>query len=72
MDGEQLRIYAASAQYGNDTSNVGTVINTEDGAITIQCGKGRLAITELQRPGKKPVSARDLANSISLVGKRLG
>ena len=72
MDGEQLRIYAASAQYGSDTNNVGTIISTEDGAITIQCGKGRLAITELQRPGKKPVSARDLANSISLVGKRLG
>jgi methionyl-tRNA formyltransferase len=72
LDGEQLRIYTASAQYGGDTNHVGTIISTEDGVITIQCGKGRLAITELQRPGKKPVSARDLANSISLVGKRLG
>jgi methionyl-tRNA formyltransferase len=72
MDGEQLRIYAATAQYGSDTTDVGTIVSTEAGAITVQCGKGRLAITELQRPGKKPVAARDLANSLSLVGKRLG
>jgi methionyl-tRNA formyltransferase len=72
MDGEQLRIYAANVQQGRDSNDVGHIVSTEGGAITVQCGKGRLAITELQRPGKKSVSARDLTNSLNLVGKRLG
>jgi methionyl-tRNA formyltransferase len=71
MDGEQLRIYGAQAVEGEGASP-GTIVNTDGGVIAVQCGKGRLAITELQRPGKKPVSARDLANSINLIGKRLG
>ncbi len=33
---------------------------------------GRLAIFEVQRPGKRPVSARDFANTAPLVGRQLG
>ena len=62
----------AASQPIAGNSAAGTIISTEGGAIFIQCGQGRLAITELQRPGKKPVSARDFANSLNLIGKRLG
>jgi methionyl-tRNA formyltransferase len=73
MDGEQLRIYGSHVnKEENSSAAPGTIVSTENGVIAVRCGKGQLAITELQRPGRKPVSARDLANSMSLVGKRLG
>jgi hypothetical protein len=31
-----------------------------------------LALTELQRPGRRPVAARDLINTLNLAGRRLG
>jgi len=74
IDGEQLRIYAAqsTATAHPQHSPPGTVISTDGGFIVVQCGSGCLAISEVQRPGRKPISAHDLANSINLVGKRLG
>jgi hypothetical protein len=29
-------------------------------------------VKELQRPGKRPVAARDLMNTLDLAGRRLG
>lgn len=53
----------------------GTVLSTggnDDDAIVVACGKGGLAMTSLQRPGKKPVSAREFAATVELGGRRLG
>ena len=74
LDGEQLRIYAARAIDGNRESNVGEsgrIVDSND-AIVVACGRGRLALTELQRPGRRPVAARDLINTLDLAGRRLG
>ena len=74
LDGEQLRIYAARAIDGNRESNVGEsgrIVDSSD-AIVVACGRGRLALTELQRPGRRPVAARDLINTLDLAGRRLG
>ena len=43
----------------------------EDG-LRVACGQGVLAVRELQRAGKRPVSARDFANAVRLDGLRLG
>jgi methionyl-tRNA formyltransferase len=50
----------------------GTILSVSERAVLVQCGLGRLAVAEVQRAGKRPVSARDFANSGPLVGKRLG
>jgi methionyl-tRNA formyltransferase len=50
----------------------GQIIELRDDAIIVACGRGRLALKELQRPGKKPVAARDLMNTLNLAGRRLG
>jgi len=87
LDGEQLRIYAARALEadvdGHRSERVGDApeaIQPEAGRVAelrpdsmvVACGSGLLAVTEVQRPGKKPVAARDLMNTLNLAGRRLG
>ncbi len=75
LDGEQLRIYAASAI---DVDRVpisgenGLIVAVRGDSIVVACGRGQLALTELQRPGRRPVAARDLINTLELAGRRLG
>ena len=82
---EQLRIYSAalvddnheaivgeSDSKGSDPKESGTIIAASSDAIVVACGRGQLAVTELQRPGRRPVAARDFINTINLAGRRLG
>ena len=48
----------------------GSIIGLEDGAIWVRCGHGCLGIMELQRPGKRRISATDFAHSCTLSGQR--
>lgn len=75
-EGEQLRVLKAKAEMGDSPSvggqPPGTILSVSESAVLVQCGMGRLALQEVQRPGKRPVSARDFANTAPLVGRRLG
>jgi methionyl-tRNA formyltransferase len=75
-EGEQLRVLRAKAEMDESTrlggQPPGTILSVSERCILVQCGMGRLAIFEVQRPGKRPVSARDFANTASLVGRQLG
>lgn len=58
----------------NET-NPGTIVAVGSDSIEIQCGSGHLALRQVQRPGRKVVSASDLARAAGgaqLKGKRLG
>ena len=75
--GEQLRVHAARALAPSDAADsaagtAGEILRASSEAILVRCGRGVLAITELQRPGRRSVSARDFANAGPLAGKRLG
>jgi methionyl-tRNA formyltransferase len=74
--GEPLRIHAARAGTGAQGAagrEAGTVIAMEREAIWVACGEGSLAITELQRPGRKRLGAAEFARGGQLcVGQRLG
>ena len=75
-EGEQLRVLRAKAEM-EDSPRLGgqppgTILVASERAVLVQCGMGRLAIAEVQRPGKRPVSARDFSNTAPLVGRRLG
>ena len=50
----------------------GTITAVRANSIVVACGQGFLTLTELQRPGRKPVAARDLINTLDLTGRRLG
>jgi methionyl-tRNA formyltransferase len=77
LDGEQLRVYEAIAEDGSPQSGeVGTVVAVRDDAVVVQCGSGSLALRQVQRPGRRAVSAGDFARggvgTSQLLGKRLG
>ena len=75
LDGEQLRIYGARVLH-EDTDRSGAepgqIVEILGDSIVVACGRGSLALTKLQRPGRRPVAARDLINTLELTGRRLG
>ncbi len=88
LDGEQLRVFEAVAEGPGAISGglvtespefgtaAGTIVAVHDDAVVVQCGTGRLALRQVQRPGRRPISAGDFARggagTSQLVGKRLG
>ena len=82
LEGEQLRIFAARALSGADESlssetdgkisDPGVIRYVKDGFMVVQCGRGRLAVSEVQRPGRRPISVRDLSHALVLPGRHLG
>jgi methionyl-tRNA formyltransferase len=68
---ETLRVLRAAVVDAPRTgAEPGTVLGLADDGLRIACGDGVLALSELQRPGKRPVSARDFANAVRLTGLR--
>lgn len=71
--GESLRILRARiAQPSGSEAAPGTLLGLAEDGVRVACGEGVLAVGELQRAGKRPVSARDFANAVRLDGTRFG
>ena len=71
--GESLRILRARIVEPMGTHDTpGTLLGIADDGLHVACGEGVLAVRELQRAGKRPVSARDFANAVRLAGLRFG
>jgi methionyl-tRNA formyltransferase len=81
-DGEQLRILHTWPLQTNSDEPPGTVLppaqlpaeaGNHEETFAVQTGDGRLAIRELQRPGRRPVSGPEfLRGQRDFVGSRLG
>jgi methionyl-tRNA formyltransferase len=71
LAGEQLRVHRARVAEPAGAHGVpGTLLGVGEEGVRVACGTGVLAIRELQRAGKRPVSARDFANAMRLDGLR--
>jgi methionyl-tRNA formyltransferase len=71
LAGESLRLLRASvADPGAREATPGTLLGIAEDGLHVACGEGVLAVRELQRAGKRPVSARDFANAVRLDGLR--
>ena len=69
---EPLRILRARlADAAARAAEPGTLLGISDDGLRVACGEGVLALRELQRAGKRPISARDFANSVRVAGLRL-
>jgi methionyl-tRNA formyltransferase len=69
--GEQLRVLRARISESHTTDVApGTLLGLADDGLRVACGDGVLAVRELQRAGKRPVSARDFANAVRVDGLR--
>ena len=70
---ETLRVIRASvAEPGGVHGDPGTLLGLAEDGLRVACGEGVLAIRELQRAGKRPISARDFANAVRVAGLRFG
>jgi methionyl-tRNA formyltransferase len=58
------------ARAGSETP--GLVVEASKAGIDVATGHGRLRITRLQLPGKRPIAAAELLNARSLAGQTLG
>jgi methionyl-tRNA formyltransferase len=71
--GDSLRLLRAGVvETSAGESAPGTVLGLADDGLLVACGTGVLAVCELQRPGRRPTSARDFANAVRLDGLRFG
>lgn len=66
--GQALRLWGAEMAPGAVASAPlpGTVLDVGRAGIIVQTGDGQVALTTLQRPGGKPLAARDFLNGISI------
>ncbi len=70
--GEVLRIWRAQALEGSSEAAPGTVIACPREGIDVATGAGILRITELQRPGGRPLLASAFLHAQPMLGERLG
>lgn len=68
LDGERVRFLATQASKAGSERPAGTILGTSllaDGstALDIACAEGILHLTELQLPGKNPMSIKDMLNA---------
>jgi methionyl-tRNA formyltransferase len=62
LNGDVLKIWAAEPVTGR--GNPGEVLESDAGRWVIACGDGALAVTRVQRPGGKPMSAADFLRGV--------
>ena len=60
LGGERIKIHRATPVV--DSGTAGTILRAAAEGIVVACGEGALIITELQFPGGKVLSARDVLN----------
>ena len=73
LAGEPLRLWRARvAEPLGRAGEAGTLLGLAEDGLRVACGAGVLAVSELQRAGKRPVAARDFANAVRLTGLRFG
>jgi methionyl-tRNA formyltransferase len=79
LGGESLRILGATADHdakepvtGHESAQTGSIVAVRGGNMIVRCGVGELAVSQVQRPGRRAISVADFANTVSLEGRRLG
>jgi len=68
LEGQQLRIWQARVFAPDAGARPGTILAAGAQGIVVMTGRNALAIERLQLPGRRAVSAADLANTRDFVG----
>jgi methionyl-tRNA formyltransferase len=72
LTGEPVKLVRAEVLQESTEAVPGTFLGMRDGRLAIACGDGTvLGLTELQRPGRKPLRGADFANGERLTAGAL-
>jgi methionyl-tRNA formyltransferase len=71
LDGAQLRIFEAQAVAAAPGPVPGTILRADAQGIVVMAGEGALALQRVQLPGRRAVSAGQLASARPLAGRVL-
>ena len=71
FDGESIKCWHARALEDGERPP-GVVLDAGKDGVDVACGEGVLRLLEVQRPGRRRVTAAEFAAQANLVGKRLG
>ena len=71
LDGAQLRVFESRVVAASPGPVPGTILSAGSGGIVVMTGEQALALTRVQLPGRRAVSAAELANSRPLAGRVL-
>ncbi len=66
---QEQAIKIHSAKVADQQGQPGHILTHDQDGLLVACGEGALLVTQLQIPGKKRVSAKDLANSKNWAGE---
>ena len=66
LDGTALKIWAAEALDMTPSVPAGTIIEVQQGGVTIACGSGVLRATHWQKPGGKRLTTREFVTGFDL------
>jgi methionyl-tRNA formyltransferase len=71
LDGAQLRVFEAESVAAPAGPVPGTILRADADGIVVMTGEGALALRRVQLPGRRAVSAAQLANARPLAGRVL-
>ena len=63
LQGKVIRIWQANLNKTSVESEPGTIMQADKNGILVSCGQGQLLLTELQLPGSRRMSIKDLLNA---------
>jgi methionyl-tRNA formyltransferase len=72
LDGAQLRVFEAAVVPARPGPVPGTILSAGASGIVVMTGRDALVLLRVQLPGRRAVSAAELANARTLAGKVLG
>ena len=70
LDGELVKCWKAEPVDGYD-GPAGTILSADKDGIVVACAGGALRLAEVQRPGRRRITAAEFAGQSNLGGKRL-
>ncbi len=70
LDGEIIKCWKAEPLASGE-GRTGTILSAGKDGVVVACAEGALRLTELQRPGRRRVTAAEFAGQYNLDGKRL-
>lgn len=69
--GERIKCWRASV-LPEVEGPPGVVVSADKAGVDVTCGRGALRLLQVQRPGRRRVTAAEFAAQLDLAGKRLG